>query len=249
MSEQAKITEEELHAYIDGELSPVRAADITALIQYDRDLAQKIAAFRADKVRLAEVYGPLIERPLPAAWLQTIERAELRKAVWLSRPTLWAMAASIVVMIVGIGTYAMFNRADDDAVISAALTARHEAVATLADSTTTTTVELANRTVEEALGPTVKAPDLSKLGYTLAAAHTRSDNKAVTIDYRDERNHIFTVYLSHSPGTERFDMLKRGTARICIWQDEDLSAVMVGEMSAGEMLRVASLAYAGLNAT
>jgi anti-sigma factor RsiW len=34
--------------------------------------------------------------------------------------------------------------------------------------------------------------------------------------------------------------------RICIWQDEELSTVMLGEMSAGEMARVASLAYSGL---
>jgi anti-sigma factor RsiW len=35
--------------------------------------------------------------------------------------------------------------------------------------------------------------------------------------------------------------------RICIWQDDIIGTVMVGDMSAGEMARAASAAYAGLN--
>jgi hypothetical protein len=42
------------------------------------------------------------------------------------------------------------------------------------------------------------------------------------------------------------DLVERDGMRICIWQDEVLSTVMLGEMSAGEMARIASLAYSGL---
>jgi hypothetical protein len=41
-------------------------------------------------------------------------------------------------------------------------------------------------------------------------------------------------------------MVSRGPVRICLWQDDVLASVMVGEMSSAEMLRVASLAYNGL---
>jgi hypothetical protein len=41
-------------------------------------------------------------------------------------------------------------------------------------------------------------------------------------------------------------MTARGRVRVCLWQDDVLATVMVGEMSAAEMLRVASLAYNGL---
>ena len=65
---------------------------------------------------------------------------------------------------------------------------------------------------------------------------------------RDAAARHFTVYLKPSSGTPRFDMIKRGDVRICVWQDDVLGAVMLGEMSAAEMLRIASLAYSGLNA-
>jgi len=248
MSDRPQISDEELHAYIDGELSPVRAADITALCQYDRELALKIAAFQADKARLVELYGSLAERPVPAAWLHTIERAQRRNTFRPSRQIMYAIAASLALLIVGATTYRMVKPSDEDATVAIALAARHDSLM-MADATGTgATLDAATHTVRDVLGPAIKAPDLSKLGYTLMAARAVPERKAVTIDYRDGQNHAFTVYLSHSPGTERFDMLRRGATRICIWQDEELSAVMVGEMSAGEMLRLATLAYAGLSA-
>ena len=95
-------------------------------------------------------------------------------------------------------------------------------------------------------GITIRPPDLSKLGYSLAAV--RRGEAAVVLDYRGERGRVFTLYLRRSSGEERFEMTRRGDLRICVWQDEALSAVMFGEMSAGEMLRLATLAYAGLSA-
>jgi hypothetical protein len=35
--------------------------------------------------------------------------------------------------------------------------------------------------------------------------------------------------------------------QVCVWQNDDLSVVMLGEMPAHEMLRVATATYADLN--
>jgi anti-sigma factor RsiW len=56
-----------------------------------------------------------------------------------------------------------------------------------------------------------------------------------------------TIYVRKSDGDARFDLLRRGKLRVCIWQDEVVSAVMTGDMSAGEMMRVASAAYSSLD--
>ena len=50
-----------------------------------------------------------------------------------------------------------------------------------------------------------------------------------------------------SDGTVRFDLLRRGRARVCVWQDDVVGVVIIAPMSAGEMMRVASGAYAALN--
>jgi anti-sigma factor RsiW len=71
--------------------------------------------------------------------------------------------------------------------------------------------------------------------------------KAVEIDYRNARNTLFTLYLRRPSSPPRVDIVERGRLRICIWQDDEMGAVMAGEMSAGEMARLASLAYSGLS--
>ena len=58
MTETIRPSEEDLQAFIDGEL--------------DAELARQMHAYRADKARLSQIYGPLIDRPLPEAWLATI---------------------------------------------------------------------------------------------------------------------------------------------------------------------------------
>ena len=47
--------------------------------------------------------------------------------------------------------------------------------------------------------------------------------------------------------TVRFDLLRHGSTRVCIWQDNVVGAVVIAPMSAGEMMRVASSAYTALN--
>ncbi len=48
-------------------------------------------------------------------------------------------------------------------------------------------------------------------------------------------------------GPDRFDIHRRGNTQICVWQNDDLSVVMTGDMSAREMLKVANLTYNDLN--
>jgi anti-sigma factor RsiW len=111
--------------------------------------------------------------------------------------------------------------------------------------------EAADRTLRAALSLPVKAPDMAKFGFELAAVRVSAGvpgGSAVTLAYRDAQQRLFTLYLRHTDTGERFEMLKRGPVRICVWQDEVLSAVMVAEVSAGEMLRLATLAYDGLSA-
>jgi anti-sigma factor RsiW len=95
----------------------------------------------------------------------------------------------------------------------------------------------------------VKAPDLSRVGYKLASMRIYggiAGGKAVELSYRDGSDRVFTLYLRHPSSPPRVDLLNRDGVRICIWQDDVVGAVMVGRMSAGEMARIASLAYAGL---
>ena len=57
----------------------------------------------------------------------------------------------------------------------------------------------------------------------------------------------YSITVRKSAGAARFDLLRRGSLRVCIWQDDVVGAVITGQMSAGAMMRVASRAYADLD--
>jgi anti-sigma factor RsiW len=239
MSERPQISAEELHAYIDGELNGVRTADIALLLQYDAERAARCAAFQADKRRLREVYGPLAERPVPQAWIGRIRQHRTRQDG--IRRTIFALAASVVVMI-AVG-FAIYQRETRDPLLDEALAVHRETMPAALKPVQPGT------SLAAVLNLPVTVPDLTRYGYVLAGMESYAGvpGGAVKLSYHDAARRSFTLYLRHSVGEDRFDMLKRGKTRICIWQDDVVGAVMVGEMSAGEMLRLATLAYQQLS--
>ena len=69
MSNQTSISDEDLHAYIDGALAEERAQLVRNALAVDPALAERVARFEADKAMFKAVYAPLAERPLPAEWI------------------------------------------------------------------------------------------------------------------------------------------------------------------------------------
>ncbi|MGE3335041.1 MAG: anti-sigma factor [Rhodospirillaceae bacterium] len=240
-------TEEELQAFIDGELDGVRGADIEAAIHGDAELARQVHAYRADKVRLTQIYAPLLERPIPQEWLTKIsQRNVVPLPVKTSRRGVigMAIAASVAATLGTTIAYRHFSEQDGEALIAAALAAH-----ALARDITAQAVP-ANALAQLA-GVDIKAPDLTKMGFALVGMRTLDGpggSAAAVLAYRDAGERVFTLYLKRSSGTPQFDMIKRGDTRICVWQDDVLSTIMLADVSAAEMLRLASLAYSGLTA-
>ena len=76
MNDHPGISNEELHAFIDGELDPARNAEIATIVGADTHLAERIAAYQSDKKQLEHVYERLDARPLPEQWLRLIAARE-----------------------------------------------------------------------------------------------------------------------------------------------------------------------------
>ena len=237
-------SQEELHAFIDGELPPARAAEVAAAVEHDAQLARLVAAFRADKVRLKEIYAPMLQTPVPEAWQRMIDPTQLKRPPVIDRRGWMAMAASIVAAAGGWTVYRTLMAENDEAVVAAAIAARRD------QSAAHETLSMADAGVlmTQTLGLKLKAPDLTTLGFTLVNGRSYDSRKAMKLDYRDAQARVFTLYLAPSSGKPRFEMTKRGELRVCVWQDDVMGTIMVADVSAGEMLRLASLAYSGLNA-
>ncbi|MGE3476928.1 MAG: hypothetical protein AB7H70_14095 [Rhodospirillaceae bacterium] len=247
MNEHMRPTEEELQAFIDGELDAARSAAVEAAIQGDAELARQVHAYRADKARLAQIYAPLLDRPVPREWLIKISQRNVAPLpVKTSRRGVigMAIAASIAAAAGTTIAYRRFSGQDGEALITAALAAH-----TMARDIAAQPVP--ENALAQLAGVAIKAPDLSKMGFSLVGMRTLDGpggNTAAVLAYRDADARVFTLYLKRSSGTPQFDMIKRGDTRICVWQDDVLSAIMLADVPGAEMLRLASLAYSGLTA-
>jgi anti-sigma factor RsiW len=240
-----------LHAYIDGEIgdSADRAA-FEAAIARDGQLAARVAAFRADKARLSQIYGHIASEPLPRHWTAMIEGYRASARAFSPYQAFAAIAATLLLLVGGPLVYRQMTP-HEEPIVEEALAARDATVAAdkVANVPGTSGSMEATRAISVALAMRVTAPDLSRMGYKLigfrvyeGAAH----GKSAELIYRQRDNRIFALYLRRPSGAPRFDQYKQGNLRVCIWQDDVLGAVMTGEMPAAEMQRLASLAYTGL---
>lgn len=254
MTPAEPIREEELHAFIDGELSSDRACDVAAALQADPALAARAAAFAADTAALAAAYRPLAQQPLPAAWIARIEQATARTSVTPvghhrnSHRARWAIGlAASLVLVVGSATLLYERNRPDRSILAMAEAARLEQSQALSRLTGAALVEAPSRdaALTHAVGLPLRAPDLMKLGWQLVEIDLYA--KAAALRYRTAKGGALTMFVRRSSGTPRFDLLEKGRIRVCIWQDDVVAAVMMGEMSAGQMMRVAGTAYASLD--
>ena len=139
------------------------------------------------------------------------------------------------------------GRRATDGILLQAEAARQDRMAPIARLTGAELAPGAARDQElsRATGLKLQAPDLARLGWRLAEIDTYP--QAVALRYRAGNGTPLTLFVRRSDGTPRFELLKSGALRTCIWQDEVVGAVMMGEMSAGQMMRVASAAYVALD--
>jgi anti-sigma factor RsiW len=237
------VTELDLHAYIDGELSPERAAAVEAAMAGDPALAERVRDFQADRQALVDTYRRLADAPVPAALLRAASTPQpprrRSRIIGFAFVAAAALAACLVLVLM--------PRAPRDPAIEQAMTARDNARIPSQElkGHDLASVDAAAKAMSDMLGNSMRVPDLSRAGFALVSTDIYG-SEAVQLRYEDARQRLFTVFLRPSAGPDAFEVTERGPVRICVWQNADLTAVMTGEMSTPELFRLASLTYSSL---
>jgi anti-sigma factor RsiW len=245
MNMNPEIREEDLHAFIDGELDAAERARIEAIVEANNYLRDRVARYQGDKARLTAVYGGGMGEPLPQAWVEQIEAATARPRWRAQSWGIAALAASFVLVFVGLFAWRNVAQPVRDDVVVDALAARAgvvQPVSVIPPASSAVAAEA--RVMTAVLDARVKAPDLSRMNYRLIGINVYSEpQRAFELRYAAPDGRIFTLYLRHSSGQPRFDQFKQDGLRVCIWQDDVVGMVMAGKMSVAEMQHLASLAY------
>jgi anti-sigma factor RsiW len=239
----------ELHAYIDGELDAGGAAAFEGKMNADPALADRVAAFRADKDMLKRVFAPAADAALPTEWIGLALGSAAPRRGSVSWRLVGSIAAVVMLSVVGSVYYWERQPAGASDVVQAALDARTNTTGTqkVISIPSGAALQQYDTVLSSTVALNVKVPDLHRMGYELAGIVLYPNSPAAAeLLYRDDKGRSFTLYLRRSDGKPRFDQFERGGLRVCVWQDEVLSTVMAGNVSTAAMQRLASLAYTGL---
>ncbi len=236
-------SEEELHAFVDGALLAARRNEVAAILRADPALAARVEGYARDRDLLREAVAQLSANPLPSQWAAQIQAAARPSPARVGRR--YAIAASLAAAVGAAAAVKWWP--PGDTILADALAVRDGAAAGGRALPAGVLADAAARDAQlaSAIGLPAHAPDLQRFGFRLAAMQLFA--RGAQLRYADRGRRDLTIYVRPSNGTVRFDMLRQGAQRICIWQDNVVGAVIVAPLSAGEMMRVASKAYGDLD--
>lgn len=92
------VSEDDLHAFVDGQLEPSRRAEVEAYLAAHPAMAERFAAYGRDARALRDAFAPIAREPLPARLgLRPGPAARRRPALWMG------LAAAILLLLGGTG--------------------------------------------------------------------------------------------------------------------------------------------------
>ena len=201
------VTEAELHAYADRQLTAERTAEVAAWLARRPDEAARVRAWEEQKRALRTLFDPVLDEAVPAA----LQQRARRRAPWFGRPALAAAAAALLAVAAGGAGWAL-RGAHDAPLVAAAGQHGNDFAARAAIAHAVYAPEV-KRPVEvdgahedqlvtwlsRRMGAQMKAPHLQALGYTLEGGRLLPGDRGPVAQfmYRDEAGHRLTLYVSN----------------------------------------------------
>ena len=248
MTDNAPVTEDELHAYVDGELEADRAAAVEAWLAAHADDAARVATWRAQADAIRARYGAIANEPVPPRFdLDRLARPERR---W----TRIVAAAALLAFLIG-GGAGWFGRGAFEGT-PAASTVTAEAF----DAHQLYVVEVRHpvevpgseavhlgQWLSRRVGYALSAPDLEPMGLKLVGGRllpSLTGAGAAFFMYEGASGERFTIYCRRARGPESaLRYSATGLVGSFFWVEGDVGYVVSGPADRARLQKVAEAAY------
>jgi anti-sigma factor RsiW len=242
------VSDDELHAYIDGELSSDRQEAVAAWLATHPDAAAQVAAWHAQADAIRARYGAVINEPLPARL--KLERLIRRQKSW---PAI-AAAAAVAAFLVGGGAGWLAHGATTpssngvEKVTSDALEAYKLYTVEVRHPVEVAGDERAHMTqwLTKRLGYEQRIPDLQSMGLKLVGGRLLPgpDGAAALYMYEGASGERFTIYCSRTRIPETALRYKHGDrVATFYWVDEQHAYVVSGPSDRDRMETITKAIY------
>jgi anti-sigma factor RsiW len=241
------VTEDELHAYVDGELPDDRCANVEAWLKTHPDDAARVSTWRALAQTLQHRYGGVVEEVVP-------KRLEIEKIIGRPRRWMWGAAAAAVIAFIAGGAlgwtmhgvtatptgYAHFTDDALDAHRLYVVEVRHPVEVSGAER------DHLQQWLSKRVGYSVAPPQLDKAGLKLVGGRLLPgpDGPAAFFMYEAASGERFTVYSSRASTADmqmRY-VAKRNDASM-FWSESGVGYALCGPADRDRLQQVASLVY------
>ncbi|MEP7274925.1 MAG: anti-sigma factor [Betaproteobacteria bacterium] len=250
------LSDEDVHAYVDGRLAPARAAAFEEALAHDTGLAARIAELRRQNATLREAFDPWIDEPVPQR-LVDAARPPARADRWRRFAPHFAAAATLV-LGVALGWFARETLLERDGTPTtfarqAALT--HVLYASDANRPVEIWAAEEQRLVRwlsRRLNYAVHAPDLNSFGYALVGGRLVAGNQkpAAMFIYENGDKQRLSLMVRKRPGEGEtaFRYAVENGIGVYYWVDDNCAYALSGQVDRAQMLAIGRLVYGQLAA-
>lgn len=106
MNSDRPITEQDLHAYVDAGLDPVRRAEIEDYLKNHMDVARRVQGYAQQREELRAMFAPVADEPIPPE-LNLVSLVEAHRRPQRSAPWRAVAAAVLLFGLGGVGGWTM----------------------------------------------------------------------------------------------------------------------------------------------
>lgn len=238
----------DLHAFADGELSGAEKANVEARLQGDEAARALVATIRQHKADLHKAYDDVLQEPVPARLLAAAKpQPGQKRASYL-------IAASMAGFLILGGALGYFT-ADHMAKYQAFDLPQ---IAYLAHQTFANEVkhpvEVAaseqthlQNWLSKRVGQPIKIPDLTAQGYSLLGGRllAESEGPAGQLMYETADKQRLTVFLTENVGgvESALRLEQHGNLITCYWRDGKLAMAVTADLPRDDMMNLAKNIY------
>jgi anti-sigma factor RsiW len=253
------ISDADVHAYVDGQLAPERAAALAALLTSDPELAARISELRAQNAALRDALDAVLGEPIPKELLAAATMPAPRAAIarqWLA-PALAAAAALVVGVGLGwFGRDALIERAGTPTTFARQAAFAHALYASDVNRPVEIWASEEKRLVNwltKRLGFSVHAPDLNGVGYALVGGRLVAGNEKPTALFMYEnadKQRLSLQVRKQASGTDEaaFRYVVENGVGVFYWIDDAAGYALSGNVDRAQLSKIAQVVYGQLAA-